>query len=288
MTKPVDIIPYAFGNAAQNTACALGADQLKNALLKTDFATHLIVHPSLSTPHRTQQQHALPDVVQLNEALAQITRESVLHRRFFITLGGDHTVAIGSWSGAAAAIQGDLGLIWFDAHMDSHTPQTSPSQNIHGMPFAILLGQGYPALTTLLSEQPKVKPENCALIAVRSYEPGEAALLKKLGVKIFYMDDIKKNGLHQVLLDALHIVTRHTHHFGISIDLDGFDPTDAPGVGTRAPDGVCAHDFLAEFSIIAHHPKLIGADIAEFNPTLDSDHKTEKLAVALCCEFINR
>lgn len=282
MQTTVDMYLYAFGNAAQNPDCALGAAALKNAINHSAITKQLLWHPFLQVRRRGQQREALPDIATLTNILAQATQQSVLDKRFFITLGGDHSAAIGSWSGAAYGIRKDIGLIWFDAHMDSHTPQTSKSQNIHGMPLAVLLGHGEPVLTQMLSNKPKLKPENVVLIGVRSYEAGEAALLKKLGVKIFFMDDIKKQGLHAVIQESLTIVTRNTHHFGISIDLDGFDPRDAPGVGTPAPDGIRAADFMPEFQAIAHHPKLIGADIVEYNPLLDIDHKTEQLAVMLC------
>ncbi|MCX7120247.1 MAG: arginase [Gammaproteobacteria bacterium] len=288
MSKLIDINLYAFGNAAQNVDCEQGAAVLQNALKQTDFAAQLQFHALLQAPARKQQEHALPDVARLSTVLAQSTQQSMLAHRFFITAGGDHSAAIGSWSGVANAIDGDLGLIWFDAHMDSHTRQTTSTDNIHGMPLAILLGQGETALTGILSSTPKLKPENVVLIGIRSYESGEEALLKKLGVKIFYMDDIHKMGMHEVIKQAVAIVTRNTACFGVSIDLDGFDPIDAPGVGTRAPSGIRAAEFLPEFHLIAHHPKLIGADIVEFNPTLDLDHKTEKLAIALCQQFYLR
>ena len=272
---------YAYGNAADNYDCEQGPGVLKNALENTPLAQYCHWQDPLQVDNRNQQRAALNDVVALSEKLAQSTLHAVRNQQFFITLGGDHTAAIGSWSGAANAISGDLGLIWFDAHMDSHTFETTPSNNIHGMPLAVLLGHGESVLTHIASNKPKLKPENVALIGVRSYEPGEAALLKKLGVKIFYMEDIKKMGMQNVITSALDIVTKNTSHFGISFDLDGFDPTDAPGVGTSEADGVRAAEFLPFFSMIAQHPKLIGADIVEFNPVLDRDNKTEIVAVKL-------
>lgn len=280
MEKKIDINLYAYGNGAQNFDCEQGALAIKNAIEKTDLANQCHFHAVLSVHNRKQQADALNDIATLSAKLAQSTQQSVLNNNLFVTLGGDHTAAIGSWSGAANGVN-ELGLIWFDAHMDSHTFETTPSNNIHGMPLAVLLGYGDKNLTHVLSAQPKLKPENVVLIGVRSYESGEAALLKKLGVKIFFMEEIKKFGMKKVIHESLHIVTKNADAFGISIDLDGFDPQDAPGVGTPEKDGVRANDFLAEFSAIAQHPKLIGIDIVEFNPVLDVDHKTEMLAVKL-------
>lgn len=281
MRKIIDINLYAYGNGSNNANCEQGPAILKQALMHSDFAQSFHFTPELKSDGQWRQQGALPDIAYLSAILAKNTQRSVLNHHFFITLGGDHTEAIGCWSGAATVVN-HLGLIWFDAHMDSHTPQTSETQNIHGMPLAILLGHGEKILTRILSDKPKLKPENVVLIGVRSFESSEAALLKKLGVIVFYMDDIKKFGMKKIIRDAIEIVTRNTNYFGISIDLDGFDPIDAPGVGAPAPDGVRVDDFLMEFKTISQHPKLIGADIAEFNPVLDKENKTEKLAVALC------
>lgn len=268
---------YAFGNAANDACCANGPAILKAALEKQPFARHFTWYPPLQVDTTARQKAALPDVLALSHKLAQATQRSVQDKQFFVTLGGDHTAAIGSWNGAAHALTGDLGLIWFDAHMDSHTFDTTQSQNIHGMPLAILLGHGDDALTHLNAQTPALKPENIVLIGVRSFEPGEAALLKKLKVKIFYMADIEKLGMQTVLQQAVNIVTKHTTGFGISIDLDGFDPLDAPGVGMPEKNGVSAYDFLKYFSIITENPKLIGADIVEFNPEKDKENKTATL-----------
>lgn len=290
MKKIIDINLYAYGNGSSNFNCEKGAVVLKNAIENAGFTDHCHFNSILKVNNHHQHAAALPDITALSEKLAKFTEQSIFNHHFFITLGGDHTAAIGSWSGANIALhtKSDLGLIWFDAHMDSHTFQTTPSHNIHGMPLAILLGYGKKELTHILSDKPKLKPDNSVLIGVRSFEEGEVALLKKLGVKIFYMDDIKKFGMKKIIDDAIDIVTKNTTAFGISIDLDGFDPTDAPGVCTPAPDGVRSSDFLSEFKAIAHHPKLIGADIVEFNPSADVHCKTEKLAIALCREFFSR
>ncbi len=281
MKKIIDVNLYSYGNAAENYDCEQGPRVLKNTLEKTPLAQHCHWHTPLQVNNRHQQRAALHDVAALSKQLAQSTHDSVQNKQCFITLGGDHTAAIGSWSGAANAMEGDLGLIWFDAHMDSHTFETTPSNNIHGMPLAVLLGHGEPILTHVASDKPKLKPENVVLIGIRSYEPGEAALLKKLGVTIFHMNDIKKLGMQKVIASAVEMVSKNTAGFGISIDLDGFDPVDAPGVGTSEADGVHAAEFLKYFSMIAQDPKLIGADIVEFNPVLDQDRMTEELGVAL-------
>ena len=285
----MDIYQYAYGNAANDQGCKAGPFTLERAAQKKAVLhSHCQWHAPLQLQNQHYQAAATPDVARLATQLANDTANSVAHQRFFTTLGGDHTMAIGSWSGASVALNHALGLIWFDAHMDSHTTKTSETQNIHGMPLAALLGYGDATLTQILSPQPKIKPKNLVLIGTHSFEPDEEALLKKLRVKIFYMDDIKKLGLKNVFLQAIEIVTQYTNGFGISIDLDGFDPIDAPGVCVPVNGGIRSEDFFKHFSLIAHHEKLVGADIAEFNPARDHEHKTEKVAIDILQEFATR
>lgn len=276
----IDIYSYAYGNAANDHRCAMGPF-IARLNLESEKNSRYVFYPPLQVDNTAYQKNALSDVTHLTTKLAEHTRQSVLKHRLFITLGGDHTAAIGSFSGASEALGNNMGLIWFDAHMDSHTFETTPSNNIHGMPLAILLGHGESHLAHILSVQPKVRPENLVLIGTRSYEADEAALLKRLGVKIFTMDDIETLGLRDVINQSIEIVTRNTDGFGISIDLDGFDPKDAPAVSVPEKNGILVEDFLTYFPLITHHPKLIGADIVEFNPEKDINQKTEKLIAHL-------
>ncbi len=222
---------------------------------------------------------ATSSISEINHQLALKTKEPTR----FITLGGDHSSAIGTWSGVSTRIaqQGDLGLIWFDAHMDSHTPQTTHSGNIHGMPLAALLGYGDSRLTKILSDRPKIKAENLCLIGVRSFESEEKILLDTLNVRIFYAEEVAERGIKTVLNEALKIATTGTAGFGISFDLDVIDPQQAPAVGTPEPQGLATEPLLEALKMWNRHPALLGLEIAEFTPQLDQDHRTEKLIAEL-------
>lgn len=216
-------------------------------------------------------------------SLAQKTSILTQEKKLFSVVGGDHTSAIGTWSGVFDAIhkQGDIGLIWIDAHMDSHTPETTESGRLHGMPLACLMGFGYPALTSVLNYQPKLKPENVCLIGVRSYESGEAALLKRLNVRTYFMPEVKERGFATVLREAADHVSKNTLGYGLSIDLDSIDPSDAPGVDVPEENGIVAEDFCAGLLGVAGDVKLIGTEVVEFDPYRDSNHKTEKLLIRI-------
>lgn len=201
----------------------------------------------------------------------------------FGVIGGDHTCAIGTWSGVYDAVheKGDFGLIWIDAHMDSHTPDTSLSGRIHGMPLACLLGEGYEGLKTILHAEPKLKPENVCLIGVRSFEDGEAAFLKHKNVRIYYMTEVKQRGIAAVLEEAVDHVSKNTIGYGISLDLDGIDPLEAPAVDVPEPDGIHVKDLIPALTAISSDPRLITTEIVEFDPTRDKDRLTEKIVVSL-------
>jgi arginase len=221
-------------------------------------------------------------VVRLDAALADAVAGSVAAGTLPVVIGGDHSIAVGTWGGVARgrATQGPagapFGLIWFDAHLDAHTPATTPSGNPHGMSAAVLLGHGDDALLAIGGAV--LRPENLCYIGARSYEPGELALLERLGVRIVYMDEIHRRGLQAVVDDAVAIATNGTSGFGITIDLDGFEPDDAPGIGLKTPDGLRRDDMLAALAGLAGRPDLAAIEIVEYVPELDIDRRTARLA----------
>lgn len=268
-----------------------GKDQGKGPLILKDSPwIHEMIHKGVPLQWGDILQSSSLGDMQKSESIAKIchllakkVNQLMLQKKFFTVLGGDHSSAIGTWSGAYEAIKskGPLGLIWIDAHMDSHTMDTTPSGNFHGMPLACLLGRGLPSLTKILSDEPKLKPEHVCLVGVRSYEDPEARLLQELNVKVFFMEEVKERGLEDVIKECIKIVTSNTHAFGISFDIDSVDPKDAPATGVSEPNGISANDICKAFVVLSKEPKFIGAEIVEFFPELDEDHKTEKLIAKL-------
>jgi len=264
----IDLIGYACGLAAENTGCADGP-----VTLQKDFKSIELLTPDLTLKNKFQV------IAELSLRLAQRIEKSILQKqkKSFIVFAGDHSCAIGTWSGIAQALQKPFGLIWIDAHLDSHTPETSPSGNIHGMPVASLLGYGNNLLTSILNNQPKIKPENLCFIGIRSFEAGEEELIKKLKIKTYYMQEVENRGLDAVFKEAKQIMTKNnTQPYGLSIDLDGIDPVDAPGVGTPEANGIKADDLCAALKKYCHNDAgLLGTEITEFNPHEDINHKTQ-------------
>lgn len=236
---------------------------------------------------RTEKR--LPIIAAHCNDLAHAVQKSLHAGAFPIVLGGDHAIAAGTWSGVTHALKAEqsFGLMWIDAHMDAHTPKTTPSYAYHGMPVAALLGYGPAALTHIASPVPKLNPKNLALVGIRSFEKGEHALLTGLGVRIFYMEEVHRRGVQACIEEALRIVTKGTKGFGVSLDLDAFDPSTVPGVGSPEPDGLWPDEVLPALATCAQHPLLRAFELVELNPVLDREDQTLTLAGRVLETFLD-
>jgi arginase len=277
--KTVPFIGYASGIAAGDPGCGDGPVVLSKSNLCAELNRSGINSQWQDLLYPIAGQAVLSAVIDLCTRLAKQTFALTKQRQLFTVFGGDHSCAIGTWSGVAAAIyaQGPLGLIWIDAHMDSHTPETSESSNIHGMPVACLLGHGTRALTSIIANHAKILPQHISLLGIRSYEEGEAELIKRLGIRVYDMVEIKQRGFNAVFQEAMLRASQGTAGYGISIDLDGIDPADAPGVGTPCVEGIKGSELCEALTAIRHDSHLLGMEITEFNPHHDRDKRTEKM-----------
>lgn len=287
-TKPLELIGAGQGWGAKHHEAQMGPHVLKDIgllqnlqKLAPNTTWRSLLYPSqlYTTGKNLSYEQRLAQIENFSQKLAGEVRESQ-HAHFPLIVGGDHTVAIGTWSAMTTALkaQGNFGLIWVDAHMDSHTPQTSHTQNIHGMPLAVLMGYGEKSLVDMVAVGPKLDPAHIVLIGVRSFEPEEAELLKKLNVKVVFMNEVKSRGFASVFQEAVSKVSTNTKGFGISIDIDAFDPSIAPGTGTQEKNGIV--DVLAvktSLKSISQHPKCKAIEIVEFDPTRDIQHQTAYL-----------
>lgn len=279
MNSILNVIGFASAAGGRYETCAQGPITIQQHLSKLDSGIDWAA--TVYAPKQIADHYQA--VASVCHELAVITESFIKDQKKFCVLGGDHTCAIGTWSGVAHALraQGDIGLIWLDAHMDSHTPETTPSERIHGMPLACLLGAGPKALTDILDAKPKLKPENVVLVGVRSFEEGEANFLAQSNVRVYFMEEVKKRGLQVVMQEAKKIVSKRTVGFGLSLDLDGLDPNDAPGVDVPVPNGVSATEMQAALKELVADKNHLATEIVEFDPTYDRNQITEKLIISL-------
>lgn len=210
-----------------------------------------------------------------------------------ILLGGDHSIAIGTFSALSAhhrAKGREIGLIWFDAHADINTPQTSPSGNIHGMPLAILLGMGDPELTALGGFAPKLDPKYLAHVGARDIDDGERETIHSLGLRgqFFTMSDIDARGMAACVADAIEIASQAPGGFAVTFDIDVIDPRFAPGSGTLVRGGITYREAHLALEMIAESRRMASFEIVEVNPLLDQNNITVELAIELILSALGK
>lgn len=204
--------------------------------------------------------------------------------RFPLVLGGDHSVAVGTVNGLAAHLRRrkqKLGVIWLDAHTDMNTPETSPSGNVHGMPLACLVGAGPRELTHLYGACPAVDARNVVLVGIRDVDLAERPVVRESGVAVFTMRDIDERGMRAVMADAIAFATRGAAGLHLSLDMDGIDPGEAPGVGTPVRGGLSYREAHLAMEMLCDSRLLRSMEVVEVNPVLDAANRTALLAVEL-------
>ncbi len=225
------------------------------------------------------------EITRICQAIYTLGRQVIETGDFPLFVGGDHSIAVGTV--AAASVKEPLGLIWVDAHGDFNTPDTSPSGNIHGMPLAILMGEGHPDLVNVGRKGPKVLPENVVMIGLRDIDPVEKKRLKASGVTVFTMRDIDEQGISTVANQAV-MKFAHLKRMHLTLDMDALDPVEAPGVGTPVSGGITYREAHLLMEILADSKKMGSMDLVEINPILDVANKTAELAVELTLSALGK
>ncbi len=248
--------------------------------------------------------------------LCRTVEDCLSHGEFPLVLGGDHAMAIGTVAGIAnhcRQTNQKLGVLWVDAHADINTPQSSKSQNVHGMPVAVIIGQGDLRLTSVGGNFPKLDPECLVYIGLRDVEhesewqknhPGqkpnteemsEVDRLKALGLhgdsetRSFTMSKVDELGISEVISRSLeHMQKIGVTYLHVSFDLDSVDPIYAPGVGTPVPGGLTNREAHSIMEAIALSPIFKSLEIAEVNPILDERNKSAELAVDLIASSMGK
>ena len=223
----------------------------------------------------------LKEVTDASTALANKIHDVMEDGQFPLILGGDHSIAIGTLAGLGDRYE-NLGVIWYDAHSDINTGETSPSGNIHGMPLAVSIGLGHEKLVNIRGFAPKIKPENVVIIGARSIDPGEREIIKEQGIKVFTMHDIDKLGMTEIMDQTMwYLKDREVDGVHLSLDLDGIDPIYTPGVGTPVPGGISYRESHLAMEMLFTFDMITSAEFVEVNPILDEKNKTADVAVAL-------
>lgn len=309
--KNLKILEVKSEIGAGTRGASLGVDAIKIAAL--DFMSSLFVHlPTEEIPNENNllyehvaSPHArrIKGVYTVLERVAHSVQQTVQSGLFPIVLAGDHSTAAGTIAGLKMAKpENKLGVIWIDAHADLHSPYTTPSGNMHGMPLSMSLGidnlpfkrhslddnviNYWEKIKNLGDIYPKIQPEDIVFIALRDYEEEEEAIIKEHKIKVIPVSEVRKKGVENVVRQTL-LHLNHCEDIYISFDVDSLDSSISRGTGTPVRNGLKekeAEDLIA--SLIQHH-KIACLEITEVNPTLDSENLMAEIAFTILQRSVN-
>lgn len=226
----------------------------------------------------------------------------VRNNRTLLTLGGDHSLAIGSIAGVAKAMReatgAALGVVWVDAHADINTPESSPSGNVHGMPVAFLTGIARGAERPLsdgssnrnapfdwMEDMHRVDLGKLVYIGLRDVDEAETKILQQCGAKVYGMADVETHGIASIMSRALEYLGPKTP-LHLSFDIDALDPAIAPSTGTPVPRGLSLWEGRYVASELAKTERLVAMDLVEVNPLENMEGNGPKKTVEAACQII--
>lgn len=281
-TLPLHYIGAAFGLGAKLLGTQHAPSVLQEALIAAGVDLANFSHVSGIMPRPQNKATEILHIAYFNQLLAHTVTATFTTGKFPVILGGDHSIAIGTWAGVVNSLAkpAPIGMLWMDAHLDAHTFATTPSGRVHGMPVAVLLGQGEKKFLEL-AQHPIVDKQHLVIFGARSFEAEEHDFLRSLGVRIFYNDTIQQQGLAAAFKEALAIVQKAPYGFGLSLDLDVLDPIQFPAVGSPERQGLDSTQCMELLQGIVHTPNLLAIEVVEYQPSLDANFQCRDFIVKL-------
>ncbi len=266
---------------------ALRIAGIESALASLGYEVHdhdeIDLKSRIALPKDGSSAKYVDEIVKVCTRLHDVAREVMKRGGLPIFLGGDHSIAAGTIAGVGAHFRerGErVGVIWFDAHADMNTPDSSPSGNVHGMPLSSLLGYGDPGMTSIGGGK-VISPEHVAIIGARDVDDNEKRIVAESGVTVFSMKEIDMLGMAEVTRRAIEIAGSETAGIHLSFDIDGLDPMVAPGVGTPVRGGISFREAHLFMEILADSGLLVAMDVVELNPVRDECNRTAEAVVHL-------
>ena len=288
MTRAVEIVGVPMDLGGNRRGVDMGPSAIRYAALEPRLrrmGLEVRDHGNLRVPDRAEGRRHAPDpkahfhqeIVAVAEELAETVAAIVKRGGFPLVLGGDHSVAIGTIAGLSRAGRRP-GVIWMDAHADINSPETTPSGNVHGMPFAVALGIARAPFPDALRGSADAR--HGVLVGIRDVDEGEREHIKKSGVTALTIADVDRLGMAGVMERAIAVASRGDG-IHMSLDMDVLDPNEAPGVGTPVRGGVSYREAQLAMEMVAATGKLASMEVTEVNPILDRANMTATLAVEL-------
>lgn len=285
-SRRVDIVGVPMDLGASRRGVDMGPSAVRYAKLHDKLKRlgidNVVDHGNLQVPIResaaadsatAKYLHVIQTVC---SELAQVVEGAVREGGMPIVLGGDHSIAMGTLAGLSRAYGSAPGLIWIDAHADINNPDSSSSGNVHGMPLWFALQNGF------------ARAGQTVQIGLRDVDADEKRLLRESGVKAFSMTDVDKLGMMRVMEEALSIAGGDQRSIHVSFDMDGIDPSEAPGTGTPVKGGLSYREAHLVMEMLHDSGRLGSIEMVEINPIFDHRNQTAALAVDLICSGLGK
>jgi arginase len=309
--KNIKLIEVASEIGAGTRGASLGIDAIKIAAL--DFMSNFFIHfPSekiqtenklLFEPIESPYAKRIKGVSTMYERVSKAVCETVKNNFFPVVLSGDHSTAGATIAGIKMAKpKSKLGVIWIDAHADLHTPYTTPSGNLHGMPLSISINEDNEAFGVhVLDEEtkkswnylknigkisPKVLPEDVVFISLRDYEKEEKQLIEKYGMKVITTNEVRRKGTENIVRSVIRYLSDCTDIY-VSFDVDSLDASISKGTGTPVSNGLREREVEDLISKFMQMRKICCFEIAEVNPTLDKENLMAEIAFNILQRSVN-
>lgn len=294
---PTTLIGVPLDLGAENLGVDIGpdafryqkvVDKLRRAGLDIEDAGNITVKPrQLADIGNNPQLKYASEIINVSEQTAKLVESSVTNGRRVVTLGGDHSITLGAFAGASRAVDGDIGLIYFDAHGDMNTDVTSLTGNIHGMHVASLMGFGSSELVDVHGSGAKLKTQNLLHIGGSDWDQAELDLIETERLEAYTLFDVLTQGLGPLIakIDAL---SQRVGAIYVSLDLDCIDKIYAPGAGMPNAKGLTYREIAVLAEYIGKHCNVIGVDVVEYNPLQDEQNKTAELGIELIARFLGK
>jgi arginase len=309
--KNIKLIEAPSEIGAGTRGASLGIDAIKIAAL--DFMSNFFVHfPSekipaenniLFEPIASPYAKRIKGVCTMYEKVSKAVMTSIKTHFFPVVLSGDHSTSGATIAGIKMAKpDSKLGVIWFDAHADLHTPYTTPSGNLHGMPLAVALAEDnlenavheldaetekyWNHLKNLGNIVPKVLGEDIVFISLRDYEREEKSIIDKYGMKVITTSEVRRKGVENIVRSVIRYLSDCTDIY-VSFDVDCLDSSITKGTGTPVSNGLRereAEDLVSKFM---QNRKICCFEITEVNPTLDKENLMAEIAFNILQRSVN-
>lgn len=306
--RPLHVIGVPLDHGAGRRGVSMGPTSVRIAGLNRvlaragfGFVEHGDIEVSIpeTLPSGDVNARYLSSVAETCEQLHQRVKSALDSGGLPLVIGGDHSIAIGSLAGVSHHLKAldvanglnrvpKVGVLWFDAHADINTPETSPSGNIHGMPVACSLGAGPSELTDIGFPGPKIEAQRVVQVGLRDIDRHEKRLIREHGIHAYTMADIDRRGMAPIVEEAIEIALRDCDLLHVSFDVDVLDPSIAPGTGTPVLGGLSYREAHLALEMVAATGQLRSLEVVEVNPVLDQGNRTAEVAVGLIASALGK